>query len=209
MSTPSQDEIIEYRPHFQNLKSINLRKCNMLEWSQVLHVSQMWTNIETLALQENKLVDLPMPETCPVLSKLEYACINYVLSIEFNQFYLNFNRNLDLQQNRLTNFQEIINLGRLNALKYLNLSENLLTDIEFPDCDPMKWLNIFENLIEINLRENPIQDEVNKLLIIIVFKLNGFYEGFHIQRTGQTTQTGAHYVHIDRWFRANVFEFRV
>lgn len=74
-----------------------------------------------------------------------------------------------MQQNHIASFQEIINLGRLSTLKHLNLSENQLSAVHLPDCDPSLRLDIFENLIEINLRDNPIQDDVSILSVLLSY----------------------------------------
>lgn len=70
-------------------------------------------------------------------------------------------RCLDLQMNSLSNFQEILKLGNIRTLKHLNLMKNDIRYVQLPDCQPNEAVTIFENLIEINLKENPIENEVS------------------------------------------------
>lgn len=70
-----------------------------------------------------------------------------------------------MQLNNITDFQEIINLGRLSTLKKLNLADNAIRLVEFPDCDPNEKLTIFKNLVEINLKDNSIEDDVSFCLL--------------------------------------------
>lgn len=62
--------------------------------------------------------------------------------------------------NMLSNFAEILKLGNIQSLEVLLLMHNGLKRIHLPDCEPTQHLDIFPNLLEINLKDNPIENEV-------------------------------------------------
>lgn len=68
---------------------------------------------------------------------------------------------MDLSDNRITNFNEIVKLGKIETLKCLNVAGNGIKCIELPNCRPDEQLNIFVNLVELILRDNPIEDKVS------------------------------------------------
>lgn len=52
---PTQKEINEYESYFHNIKSINLSKCRLKTWDNVLLTAQLFPYIESLSLQENEI----------------------------------------------------------------------------------------------------------------------------------------------------------
>lgn len=73
-------------------------------------------------------------------------------------------RSLDLSDNKISNFAEIVKLGKIETLKCLNVAGNGIKCVELPDCRPDEQLNIFVNLVELVLRDNPIEDKVRSRL---------------------------------------------
>lgn len=73
-------------------------------------------------------------------------------------------RSLDLSENKISNFAEIVKLGKIETLKCLNVAGNGIKCVELPDCRPDEQLNIFVNLVELVLRDNPIEDKVRRRL---------------------------------------------
>lgn len=142
---PSDAEVVALRPHFRGLRAINLRACALGSWKAVLRLARMWPSIRNVSLQENGLVELSWPldndpemEPEPCFGQLE---------------------SLDLSSNRIADFAEIINLGRLQTLQALNIAENRIVAVQLPDCDDTEYADVFSGLVEINLKENPIADD--------------------------------------------------
>lgn len=135
---PSDDEIIELEPHFRHLKTVNLRRCNIRQWSNVLHLARLWPNVEQLSIAENSISTLSTPNREQVFKSLKF---------------------LDLKGNPLNYFSEVLKLGNLCTLQVLYCISNHIEYIQLPECDPDKCLDIFESLYELNLQENLIVDQ--------------------------------------------------
>lgn len=69
---------------------------------------------------------------------------------------------MDLSDNNISNFNEIVKLGKIETLKCLNIAGNGIKVVEFPACGSDQQLNIFVNLVELILRDNPIVDKVGR-----------------------------------------------
>lgn len=126
-------------PAFATLKDINLSACGLSNWSDVLTIAALWPNIRSLSLQNNGIAALFAPNTAEVFKCLE---------------------SLDLHQNKLSDFAEIVQLGGIRTLKKLFLMKNGLREIQLPDCPPTEYLTLFPHLEELNLRDNVIDDEM-------------------------------------------------
>lgn len=126
-------------PHFRHLKNINLRRCNIRQWSNLLHIARLWPNIEQLSIAENSIGTLSVPDTSKVFKSLKF---------------------LDLKGNPLNYFSEVLKLGSLNTLQILYCISNHIESVQLPDCDADARLDIFQNLIELNLHGNFIVDQV-------------------------------------------------
>lgn len=140
LELPSLDETKEFLSAANKVKGINLRNCGITNWHEVLKIAKLWPNIEFLSLQDNALACIDK-FTCKekVFAKLE---------------------KLDLQGNKLENFDNIVNLGHLKHLRELLLGNNRLTDVKMPDCNYKEKLDIFVALEKLNLRDNFIKDDV-------------------------------------------------
>lgn len=135
---PTDEQIVAWRPHFDRLQAINLRCCALFDWAAVLHVARLWPNVRKVSVQENGLVELSPAPQGECFGRLE---------------------TLDLSENGIVDFGELINLGRLQTLRSLNVAENRLNGVRLPDCEADELSDLFEGLCEINLKENPIEDD--------------------------------------------------
>lgn len=139
MELPDEQEIAELEPNFRHLKSINLRRCHIRQWSTLIHIARLWPNIEKLAIAENSITYLTTPNIDQIFRNLRF---------------------LDLKGNPLNNFTEVLKLGNLKTLETLYCISNHFEKISLPECPPDAFLDIFPNLIELNLQENHIIDQV-------------------------------------------------
>lgn len=126
-------------PAFASLKEINLSTCGLSNWTDVLQTAGLWPNIQSLSLQSNGISQLSAPNTSEIFKSLQ---------------------SLDLHQNNLSDFSEILKLGEIKTLKRLLIMKNGLREIQLPDCCPSEYVTVFPNLEEVNLRDNPIDDEL-------------------------------------------------
>lgn len=139
LQLPGENEIDELEPYFRHVKNLSLRQCGLNNWDDILFVAKLWPNIEELGLQDNEICEITENNDKTIFRELKV---------------------LDLHMNKLNDFSQILKLGRINSLENLLLMENGITRIQFPEIDVTKSLNIFENLKIINLRDNPIFDEI-------------------------------------------------
>lgn len=148
LQAPSDAELVSLRPHFARLRAINLRDCGLSSWPSVLRLARMWPAIRDVSLQENGIAELPAAvDVVPAVDDAQPPCFGQLES-------------LDLSGNEIVDFAEIINLGRLHTLRALNVAENRIATVQLPDCEADEYLDIFGGLVEINLKENPIADDV-------------------------------------------------
>lgn len=122
------------------VKGINLRKNGITNWQEVLKIGKLWPSIEFLSLQDNNLKSIDKFNQNDIFTKLE---------------------KLDLQGNKLDNFDHILNLGHVPYLKELLLANNRFNEIKLPDCSYKEKLDIFVTLERLNLRDNFIKDDVS------------------------------------------------
>ncbi|XP_055695398.1 tubulin-specific chaperone E [Lutzomyia longipalpis] len=136
---PSDLDIVDLEPSFRHLKDINLSDCGLSSFEDILHIAKLFPWIESLSLQKNNISQLIAPDCDVVFKNLHY---------------------LDLHKNNLSSFDEILKLGNIVNLKVLLLMQNGLQRINLPDCEATEYVEIFPNLMEINLRDNPIENEI-------------------------------------------------
>lgn len=135
---PTDDEIFELEKYFRHLKNINLRRCNLRQWSNVMHIARLWPDIEQLSIAENSISFLQRPDTTKIFRKLKF---------------------LDLKGNPLNYFNEVIKLGNLNTLQTLYCIATHIETIQLPDCAWNECLDIFPNLEELNLNDNHLVNQ--------------------------------------------------
>ena len=122
----------------ENLESLILNSCGLLSWKDVLTIGRM----------------------CPALREFSVKQ-NDIKTIEDSLDSFPHLETLILSENSISDFEEILKLSNLPALKELQLNNNKLTSVKLPHCDYTERLKIFNNLETLNLRHNPIADEAN------------------------------------------------
>lgn len=130
---PTEEEIDELEKYFRHLKNINLRRCNLRQWSNVMHIARLWPDIEQLSVAENSISFLQQPDTTKIFRKLKF---------------------LDLKGNPLNYFNEIIKLGNIPTLQTLYCIATHIETIQLPNCAWDEHLDIFPSLEELNLNDN-------------------------------------------------------
>ncbi|XP_031640761.1 tubulin-specific chaperone E [Contarinia nasturtii] len=138
---PTEEEIIELEKYFRHLKNINLRRCNLRQWSNVMHIARLWPDIEQLSIAENSISFLQQPDTTQIFRNLKF---------------------LDLKGNPLNYFNEVVKLGNIKTLQTLYCIATHIETIQLPDCAWDEYLEIFPNLEELNLNDNHL---INQAMI--------------------------------------------
>lgn len=141
MRLPTEEEILDLEKHFRHLKNINLRRCNLRQWSNVMHIARLWPDIEQISIAENSISHLQQPDITKIFRNLKF---------------------LDLKGNPLNYFSEVIKLGNIKTLQTLYCIATHIETIQLPDCAWNKYLEIFPNLEELNLNDNHI---INQAMI--------------------------------------------
>lgn len=68
---PTEQQVCDLSPAFNNLKFINLRNCGFTEWPHVIQTARLWPFIESLGLQENQIAELSVVNTKEVFKNLK------------------------------------------------------------------------------------------------------------------------------------------
>lgn len=137
LTVPTEADIEQYKETFAQLKGLNLRNCGY-SWNELLQAARLWPDIEFLSLQDNNFGQLTKVTNQKIFKQL---------------------KKLDLQGNGLANFQDILHLGHLKALKELLLGNNRFESIKFPECGD-GFVDEFPALESITLRDNPVTNEL-------------------------------------------------
>ncbi|KAI0501485.1 hypothetical protein KFK09_016430 [Dendrobium nobile] len=157
-------------PSFSNIRILVLNNCGVT-WKQVERLGQYLHAVEELHLMGNKMT-LLLP------SELDITNIK-----GFNSLRL-----LNLENNCICSWEEVLKLAKLRRLEQLHLNKNKLTHIFYPtnrslpglqdtcyvpfekleclllgsnqidDLASVDSLNCFPNLVDVRLSENPIAD---------------------------------------------------
>lgn len=138
MRLPTDDEIDELEQYFRHIKNINLRRCNLRQWSNVMHIARLWPDIEQLSIAENSISHLQQPDTTTIFRNLKF---------------------LDLKGNPLNYFTEILKLGNVRTLKTLYCIATHIETIQLADCASDEYLDAFECLEELNLNDNYLTNQ--------------------------------------------------
>ncbi|XP_077231741.1 tubulin folding cofactor E / Pfifferling (PFI) isoform X2 [Tasmannia lanceolata] len=140
-------------PLLQNIRILVLNNCGII-WNQVETLKQSLPAVQELHLMANKLRTIE-PANAGSTS-------TYVQGFEFLQV-------LNLEDNCIDMWDEILKLSQLRRLEQLHLNKNNLKRIFYPDCDPIqdllgnyeleeKCVRPFENLRCLLLGGNNIED---------------------------------------------------
>lgn len=133
MRLPTDDEINEIEKYFRHVKKINLRRCNLRQWSNVMHIARLWPDIEQLSIAENSISHLQQPDTTKIFRNLKF---------------------LDLKGNPLNYFTEIVKLGNVRTLQTLYCIATHIETIQLAACAWDEGVDCFENLEELNISDN-------------------------------------------------------
>lgn len=123
---------------FDNLESLIINSCGLSDWNDILTVARMCPNLREFSVKQNEIKVLG--DSSDSLQKLE---------------------TLILGENSISDFDEVLKLSNLSALKELLVNNNNLRSVKLPKCDYTERLNIFKSLEKLNLRHNPIDDELS------------------------------------------------
>lgn len=122
----------------ENLESLILNSCGLSDWKDVLAVARMCPALREFSIKQNDIKTLG--ESSDSFQKLETLIIS---------------------ENSIIDFAEILKLSNLPFLKELLLNNNQLTLVKLPHCDYTERLKLFKSLETVNLRHNPIADELD------------------------------------------------
>uniref|UniRef100_T1J621 Tubulin-specific chaperone E n=1 Tax=Strigamia maritima TaxID=126957 RepID=T1J621_STRMM len=167
----------DLKASFKTVSAIYLTRVQY-DWNQVLTCAEMWPHISELVIAYNNIGIITQPKE-PLFENLE---------------------KLDMDSNRIEGWQQILNLGHLPKLQYLNVNNCGIESIFFPNalpghktssfpqlqilglndnkCD--KWIHIAElnklkKLKELRMRNNPICDTETPALLrqLFIAKIGG------------------------------------
>uniref|UniRef100_A0A8C4NBZ3 Tubulin-specific chaperone E n=1 Tax=Eptatretus burgeri TaxID=7764 RepID=A0A8C4NBZ3_EPTBU len=137
---------------FSNLRLLILNKC-AISWPQILQCASMWPVLEELNIHCNGISTLSRPE-------------GVLLTL----------KRLMLEDNNLTSNDDLLHLSHLPCLEVLNLDNNRLTDIMFPDVVAGQKTSMFKQLKQLIISNNLISnwksvDELEKLPCLTELKI--------------------------------------
>lgn len=96
------------------------------------------------------------------ITKLDVSCNNIRLITEpADQSNLMKLEHLTLTENYVQSWNEILKLGRLSRLEYLNLSSNEIDKIRIPTDEPTGKTQLFAGLKILNISKNNLSDVRN------------------------------------------------
>lgn len=122
---------------FEMLRSLVLDNCRLSDWNEVLAVAKLCPNLIEFSIKKNGIKKLENSQD--VMKSLE---------------------TLILGDNAIDDIGEILKLGNLKNLRELMLNNNQIKSVKLPHCNFDQRLSIFTSLESLNLRHNPIEDEI-------------------------------------------------
>ncbi|KAG5673552.1 hypothetical protein PVAND_003592 [Polypedilum vanderplanki] len=123
---------------FETLDTLILNSCQLSNWDDVLNIARMIPNLREFALKQNNIKHIT-DKSSEVFQKLEV---------------------LILAENEICDFNEILKLSSVPSLRELLINNNEIKNVKLPHCDYTAKLTIFKNLESLNLRHNPIENEL-------------------------------------------------
>lgn len=122
----------------ENLETLILNSCGLSDWNEVLMIARLCPNLKEFSLKQNKIKSIT-DNSCDAFPKLE---------------------TLSIGENDICDFDEILKLSSISSLKELFANNNKLKQVKLQNCDHAAKVLIFKNLESLNLRHNPIEDEI-------------------------------------------------
>ncbi|GBP06342.1 Tubulin-specific chaperone E [Eumeta japonica] len=130
----SEESLAQNSTHFEGLEKINISVCDY-EWEDILSLSHLWPEIkEIVAAYNNVKTIIPPKLTLYNLTTLR------------------------LDGNPISDWAEIMKLGRIGNLKTLSLNDCEIQRIRFNDNQDNTKLDIFERLETLFLNRNKVDD---------------------------------------------------
>ncbi|XP_012277540.1 tubulin-specific chaperone E isoform X2 [Orussus abietinus] len=133
---PIEENMETLKEAFSRVKSLTMARMNYT-WSDIQHCIVMFPCIKQLSVSFNIVQYLETPEEHSNMSTLA---------------------ELTLEGNLLSNWDEILKLGHLPSLEYLNLNSNKINKIHFPTNNPTEKTNLFPALKQLHISGNNISE---------------------------------------------------
>lgn len=164
---PVVENLESLREAFPNVRNVTMARMNY-NWSDIERCILMFPAIRELSVSFNVIERLNVP--------LEHSNL------------ANISR-LTLEGNLLSQWEEVLKLGRLMSLEYLNINGNKIESIKFPTVKSSEKTSLFPALRQLHISENSISDwksisELEKLICLEDLK---FRENPVLQSTSAET----------------------
>lgn len=134
LQMPRVDEDLK----FETLDTLVLNSCGLADWNDVLTIASMCPKLREFSIKQNNI-----------------KCITDNSAGAFPSLEM-----LILGENEICDFDEILKLGEISSLSELLINNNEIKKVKFPHCDYTAKLTNFRNLEALNLRNNPIDEEI-------------------------------------------------
>ncbi|XP_011503060.1 PREDICTED: tubulin-specific chaperone E [Ceratosolen solmsi marchali] len=163
---PAEMNMELYGDAFLNLRQLMLVKMNY-NWLAVTKCLMAFPSIQELLVS--------------------YNVIETLSDIEDNSNIMKLTE-LSLEKNLISNWDEILKLGKLPCLRSLNLNSNKIKVIRFPSKEATDKVDLFPSLIQFHISDNCIEDwrsvsELEKLKSLreLKFRKNPLLKGQNMQ----------------------------
>lgn len=144
---PTNEHLISLKDSFLSVNHLTMARMNY-NWLEIEQCMCMFSALQELSVSFNFVSTIQKP---PKDSNLSRIC------------------KLTLEGNLISSWDEVLKLGSLACLEYLNLNSNRLDKIEFPSDKPTSKTTVFPALRQLHLCENNISEwqsvsELEKLM---------------------------------------------
>ncbi|XP_011254453.1 tubulin-specific chaperone E isoform X1 [Camponotus floridanus] len=140
---PVKEDVMALKNSFATVKHLTIAKMNY-NWSDIQQCISMFSSIEELSVSFNIVTTIK--ETITNINLMKIVT-------------------LILEGNLISSWDEILKLGSLPCLEYLNLNSNKIDRIRFPSLTPMDKTELFPTLRQLHISENHISEwqSINEL----------------------------------------------
>ncbi|XP_015599649.1 tubulin-specific chaperone E isoform X2 [Cephus cinctus] len=151
---PVEQNLETLKNAFLNVKHLTMAKMNY-NWFDIQQCIIMFPSIQELSVSFNIVDTLEVPSKNSNIMKIT---------------------ELTLEANLISSWDEVLKLGHLPSLEYLNLNLNKINAIYFPTTHPMEKTNLFPALRQLHISKNNISEwrsisELEKLVNLEELKL--------------------------------------
>ncbi|XP_012135137.2 glyoxalase 1 [Megachile rotundata] len=133
---PTENDMKVLNNSFLTVKSLTMAKMNY-NWFDIQQCMCMFPSLQELSLSFNIVDIIQKPIEDDNLMKIN---------------------NLTLEGNLISSWDEVLKLGSLPCLEYLNLSSNKINKIRFPSVDSTGKTSAFPNLRQLHISQNNISE---------------------------------------------------